>query len=130
LRRAFQRSARLDLDYVDLEHRFTQAKASEEIMKDLDLDKLFAEKRFCYFVPVDSYVKDHGFRPSIVFEGEPGHRPIGDWPFEGKPDQKMPWFWGHLYEEAEKTAEVMNESLGLSPTDVFAIVTSSMARKR
>jgi len=97
----------------------------------MNTNKLFAEgRRFCYFIPVDAHVEGHGFRPSVVFENVKGHFPNGDWPYEGKADQKMPWFWGHTFEEAQEAANAMNEKLGLNELEVFKIVTSSMARQK
>jgi hypothetical protein len=100
------------------------------MMNRKNIDKLFAERRFCYFVPVDGFVEGHGYRPSVVFEDQSGHFPVGNWPYEGKPDQTLPWFWGPTYGDAVKRADVMNEKIGLSPEDSFKIVVSSMARQK
>jgi len=32
-----------------------------------EINKLMAEKRWIYWIPIDSYVDDKGFVPSIVF---------------------------------------------------------------
>ncbi|KKK60702.1 hypothetical protein LCGC14_3021740, partial [marine sediment metagenome] len=40
-------------------------------------------KRFCYFIPTEALIPDHGYRVSIVFEDEPGHSPTGTWPYSG-----------------------------------------------
>lgn len=82
--------------------------------------------RFCFYIPADAYVEDQGYRVSIVTEGEAGHAPTGTWPYEGKPGQTMPWFWGHDYEAAKRLAQQENGRLGLSDQDVFDIITSSM----
>lgn len=82
--------------------------------------------RFCYYVPADSYIKGHGYRASIVFENEDGHRPTGTWPYEGKRGQTMPYFWGHDLKDAEVVADEMNRRLGLSQEDVNEIINSSM----
>jgi len=79
-------------------------------MTDLIAEKLFATRRYCYFIPLDGFVEGHGWRPSVVFEGEPGHYPNGDWPYEGKPGQRNPWFWGPDYETAVRMADEMNDA--------------------
>lgn len=58
--------------------------------------------RMCFYVPVDAFVEEHGFRVSIVKEGVAGHFPTGDWPYEGRVDQRMPYFWGPSYDDACK----------------------------
>ena len=92
----------------------------------MHLEKLFTDRRRCYFIPLDGYIKGHGWRPSIVFEGEDGHYPVGDWPYEGKAGQRMPYFWGHDYKKAVKTADEMNEKMGISKAMSISIVTSSI----
>ena len=64
------------------------------------IDELFATRRFCYFIPIGEFVEGQGYRAAIVFEGEPAYYPTGDWPYEGRPEQKLPWFWGPTYEAA------------------------------
>lgn len=86
-------------------------------------------KRFCYFIPAEGYVQGHGYRVSVVVENESGHFPTGDWPYEGKVDQRVPWFWGATYEGAMKICAAQNEKLGLTPEDVIAILGSSIARR-
>lgn len=93
------------------------------------IDRLFTSRRFCYFIPVEGHVEGRGWRPSVVFEGEPGHYPNGDMPYEGKPGQTAPWFWGPSYEEAVATADEMNERLGISKMLAVEIVTSSRVVK-
>jgi hypothetical protein len=94
------------------------------------LDRLFATRRRCYFVPVDALIKGRGWRPSVVFENEAGHYPMGDWPYDGKPGQREPWFWGPTYEDAVAAADDMNERMGVSKKDAFEIVNSSMRAGR
>ena len=84
--------------------------------------------RICY-IPADGYIEDRGFRVSVVTEDELGHCPTGDWPYEGKRGQKLPYFWGHDFKGAEEVAREQNTKLGLSERDVFDIVTSSMIGK-
>jgi len=97
---------------------------------DTHLDRLFATRRRCYFVPVDAFVEGQGWRPSIVFENESGHFPTGDWPYEGKPGQRAPWFWGPTYADAVAAADDMNERMGVTKKDAFEIVNSSMKASR
>lgn len=82
------------------------------------------DQRMCYFIPTDGYIENEGWRPSIVTEGVPGHRPIGTWP----PDVNAPrpYFWGHDYVDAVASAKRQNDRLGLSDNDVAEIVASSM----
>lgn len=124
----------LGIDYRSIEYRILahlKIREGEAVKKnEKDIDKLFAEKRFCYFVPVDGLVDGYGFRPSLVFENEPGHFPVGTWPYEGKPGQTVPWFWGPTYDEAVACADKLNDSMGINPEEAFKIVTSSMARQK
>jgi hypothetical protein len=82
--------------------------------------------RQCYWIPVDSFVEGQGFRASIVIEGEPGHYPTGDWPYDGSPGQRQPYFWGQTYDEAKTIADEQNEKLGISKRDALEIVASTM----
>lgn len=85
-----------------------------------------AGKRFCYYVDETFYVQDHGFRPSIVIEGEKGHYPTGTWPYNGKVGETMPYFWGHDIAGARKACDAANAQLGVSREDALKIVISSM----
>lgn len=91
--------------------------------------KLFATRRWCYYIPADGFVKGYGYRVSIVFEHESGHFPTGDWPYEGKPGQRAPWWWGNDFNDARAIAEEQNERLGISPREAAEIVASSMGVK-
>ncbi len=86
-------------------------------------------KRVCYYIPADGYIKERGYRVSVVTENEPGHSPTGNWPYEGKGGQTLPYFWGHDLEEAKAAARYQNAKIGLSERDAFDIVTSSMVGK-
>ncbi len=85
-----------------------------------------SSRRWMWFVPKDAFVAGAGWRASVVVEGESGHYPTGDWPFEGKPGQKAPYFWGIHYEAAAETARSMNLRLGLTVEDEEQILASSM----
>ena len=82
--------------------------------------------RICYYIPADGHIEGRGYRVSIVTENEPGHSPTGTWPYEGRPDQTLPYFWGDDFEAAKLVARDENDRLGLSERDAFDIVTSSM----
>lgn len=85
-------------------------------------------RRHVFYIPVDSYVEGAGYRVSVVFEGEGGHYPTGDWPYHGRPGQVCPWFWGHDYETAKRIAEEENQKrFGISPGDAAMLVLRSMA---
>lgn len=86
-------------------------------------------KRLVYYIPPDSYVEGHGYRVSIVVEGEDGYRPTGNWPYTGAPSQTVPYFWGHDFDHACAIAERENAKLGLTPEDVLSIVSSSIAAR-
>lgn len=94
-------------------------------MKDIK-QKLLDGARKCYYVPADAYVEEHGYRVSIVVEGEAGHHPTGTWPYTGAPGESMPWFWGHDYAEAKRICDMENARMGLSIADSIRIVSSSM----
>lgn len=89
-------------------------------------DLLAKHRRFVYFVPTSGYIEGHGYRPSVVFEHESGHFPVGDWPYEGKPGTTAPWFWGHDHDKAVEMADEMNERLGINAREAAEIVASSM----
>jgi hypothetical protein len=76
--------------------------------------------RRCFYIPPDAYVEGHGFIPSMVTEGEPGHVPLA-----GNGQFAQPWYWGHTIEKAREIAAKENERLGLSPDDVATIIASS-----
>lgn len=78
-------------------------------------------------IPADALIEGRGFRVSIVFENEPGHFPTGSWPYEGKPGQQAPWFWGEDYKIACQLADEQNEIMGISKLEAIKIVASSMA---
>jgi hypothetical protein len=83
-----------------------------------------AEPRYIAWVDPAWFVKGHGFRVSIVKEGEEGHYPTGVWPNDGT--KNMPWFWGPTLEDAEKTAIEYNRKLGVEPVDAEMILLQSM----
>jgi hypothetical protein len=87
--------------------------------------------RMCAWVDEGCFIEGHGYRVSIVRENEPGHRPTGSWPYDGKPGQTMPYFFGRTaegfsIEEARKQVDDYNQQLGVSKKDAFEIVSSSM----
>lgn len=84
------------------------------------------EPKLVAYIPGDAFVEGRGWRVSIVIDGEDGHRPTGNWPYEGKPGQTQPWFWGPTYQDACKEAGRYNEKLGISADEVFKIVARSM----
>jgi hypothetical protein len=68
-------------------------------------------------------VKGKGFRPSIVFENEPGHYLNGGGEVE-------PWYWGPTFKDAEEACEHQNLQHGITVRDAFQIVASSMNASR
>jgi len=105
--------------------------AKTELQLPPSVDELIATRRFAYYVPADGYVEGKGYRVSVVFEDEDGHYPTGTWPYEGKADQKMPWFWGGVsHRAAEVQCKAENARMGVSELDAFKIVMSSMSAGR
>lgn len=84
--------------------------------------------RSVLYVPHDAFIKGYGWRVSIVYEDEGGHFPTGDWPYEGHPGQKMPWFVpGPSYEQAQAQVRKMNEDRNFSPEEVMVVLGRSTA---
>jgi hypothetical protein len=78
------------------------------------------DKRKCFYVN-ELMLTEHGYIPSMVTEGEPGHSPMkGNGPFA------QPWYWGHDLDKAKEIAKKANEELGLTEDDVTTILLSSM----
>jgi hypothetical protein len=96
-------------------------------------DAIGEGRRFCYYIPADSFVEGHGYRVSIVVEDEAGHSPTGTWPYHGRVGETMPWFWGGTsasgksYGQAKEAAAAQNARLGLTPRAAADIVSSSIA---
>lgn len=82
------------------------------------------------YIPTDAHVEGHGFRVALVVEGEDGYRPTGTWPYEGKPGQQMPWFWGDTYDQACTFARDYNAQRGIDAETASEIVAHSMALGR
>ena len=83
--------------------------------------------KFCYYVGPETYVMDEGFRAAIVFENVPGYTLTGNWPYNGKPGQVAPYFWGHKLAEAQAQADRVNQDLGVSRKEAGRIIGSSMS---
>ena len=82
------------------------------------------------FVPTDGFVEDHGWRVSIVFADESGHYPTGNWPYDGSPGTKCPWFVpGPSYKEAQTQIDIMNTKRGYNPKEAALVIAESMARR-
>lgn len=83
-------------------------------------------KRTVAFIPLDGYVDGEGWRVSLVTEDEAGHSPTGQWPCP--PGGTRPWFWGHDYTQAVKTATDYNyKSLRITAKEAAKIVFTSVA---
>ena len=82
--------------------------------------------RWVYYVPDDAYVDGEGFRASVVKEGEVGHYPTGDWPYDPGPGSTRPYFWGHDLGKARETAYKLNERMGISREETDHIVSTSI----
>jgi hypothetical protein len=80
-------------------------------------------RRYCFFIPASQF-DEHGYIPSVVTEGEPGHTPLRG---TGEAARPRPWSWGQTLAEAEQAAAEANARLGLSPEEVAEIILSSVA---
>jgi hypothetical protein len=74
------------------------------------------------------FVEEHGFRVSLVVEGESGHHPTGTWPYRGKPGETMPWFWGPTLAKAEAACDEYNKRRGISKEEAFKIIANTMVK--
>ena len=93
------------------------------------LAQLLETRRWCYVIPIEGFVKGHGYRVSIAIEKEQGHYPTGDLrtldgDYSG--GATMPWFWGMTYDEACAICVEQNAKLGYTPQEAFKIVASTM----
>ncbi len=80
------------------------------------------EPRMCYLINEAQDPKVHdGYVPSVVFEGEPGHRPM-----TGQGEGCRPWIWGQDLSAAQMICAAQNKEMGLSTRDVEEIIDSSM----
>lgn len=70
-----------------------------------------AGREWCYYIPPDGYVEGFGWRVSMVFDGVTGHIPIGVHPWTPSPDNRIPLFFGHDYDEACTEAARQNWNL-------------------
>jgi len=87
-------------------------------MKDDELSKLLATRRWCYVIPREGFVEGRGYRVSIAIEYESGHYPTGNLELISsdaatreaafRAGGKIPWFWGMTYEEATEHCAYMN----------------------
>lgn len=73
-------------------------------------------------------VEGHGFRPVFVIDGEAGFHANGTWPYEGKPGQTCPWFFGPTIEDARRQCNQHNERLGVSEREAVMIVAAAMGK--
>lgn len=91
-----------------------------------DLVDLLAKRRWVYWIPIDGFIEGHGYRVSIIIEGERGHFPTGDWPYTPGTGQQPPWFWGHFYNDAEHQAAISNADRGYDEATVWQIVNAAV----
>ena len=82
-----------------------------------------AEPRQCYVV-LETQRDQHGYIPSLVTEGQPGHAPL-----TGQGEFATPWYWGDSFEEAEAVCAAMNTRRGIDAKAANEIKLSSMFAK-
>lgn len=102
----------------------TRIKPAQTITK--NVPSIDPKARIVAFIPLDGYIEGHGYRVSLVVEGERFHRPTGTWPYTGKAGESMPWFWGEDYEVAQAEAERYNRNQGIEPKEAMIIIARSM----
>jgi len=85
----------------------------------INIKMLFKTKRWIYHVSESSFVKNKGYRVSIVFENVQGYFPTGG-------NGKEPWYWGGDLKDAETICEARNAERGISKEEAMFILMSSM----
>lgn len=79
------------------------------------------QPRQCFTILVGQ-VGEHGYIPSLVTEGEPGHQPL-----VGRGELSEPWYWGKTLEQAGRVCELANaETFGLDAAEAKEITDSSI----
>lgn len=79
------------------------------------------KKLQCFYINPSQATTEHGYVPSVVVAGEPGHSPL-----VGRGRCSEPWYWGKTLDEAEATCERLNKRDGVSAELASLIVLSSM----
>ena len=72
--------------------------------------------RWCFYLPLDQDA-EHGYVPSVVVEGQPGHRPTT-------------WNWGRDLPLAQELTRGRNAAIGITEAEAAEIISSSMAASR
>ena len=85
------------------------------------------QKRQCYYIDPDQDRDRHGgYIPSLVVEFDAGHSPmLGD----GSPFSQ-PWVWGKTLEEAQAVCVSANAERGVSESDAWEIIMTSIVAGR
>jgi len=77
--------------------------------------------KMCYTILPTQYEEGKGYIPSLVIDGEHGHRPL-----TGQGEFAEPWYWGPTLEDAERIAAQKNAEMGISPKEAMQMVLRSM----
>ncbi|GAA2471161.1 hypothetical protein [Winogradskya humida] len=77
------------------------------------------DKRYAFYVD-ETMRTEYGYVPSIITEDEPDHTPM-----RGNGTHATPWYWGHDLMAARTIAAQANAALGLTDSDVRAVIMSS-----
>lgn len=86
-----------------------------------NISKLLATRRWCYTIVETQEPKEHGgYVPSLVIEGEQGHRPM-----LGR-NGGAPWVWGKTLKTAQETCRAINDKRGVTPEIEAQIVLSTL----
>lgn len=87
----------------------------------MTLSKLLQTRRWCYtIVETQDPALHGGYVPSLVIEGDKGHRPM-----IGR--DNAPWVWGKTLDDAQATCRAYNEEqLGISEEEQTRIVLSTL----
>lgn len=67
---------------------------------------------------VDGEVK---YIPSVIFDGEKGHRPM-----RGSSPDALPYYWGSTEKECQEVCDSANEEMGVDKETAMKIVGRSM----
>ena len=94
--------------------------------EDVGRPPLLEGKRYVFYI--DETQKpdpEKGYIPSVVVEGEPGHRPMTGDPAK----MQTPWYWGDLA-TAQKLAAERNARMGYDEKEMAKFILSSMMASR
>ena len=81
-------------------------------------------RRYAYWPAGDAPIPGQGWRLSIVYEGERGHHPTGQWPNDGT--GVMPYFLKGTWDQAVESCYELNSRHGVDRETTRFIITESI----